>query len=179
MVGRNIREHPNFKKYSFFHPSRDTLNIFNKDQLKNYIQQYDIDTVINAAGRVGGIQDNMDNPFDFLHENILIGMNLACVAKEIDLPRILNLSSSCMYPRNFKDPIREEDLLTDNLEKTNEGYALAKITSMKYLEYLSQESGHSYKTLVPCNLYGRYDHFDLKRSHLIASTGLTHLKNKP
>ena len=170
MVGKNIQEHPEHKNYKFFSPPRTTLDIFNQKQLKKYMQDHNIDTIINAAGRVGGIQDNIKNSFNFLHENLIIGMNLACVVRELDIPRVLNLGSSCLYPKCYQSPISEDCLLSDKLEETNEGYALAKITTLKYFEYLSGESPFSYKTLMPCNLYGRFDSFTTEKSHLIAAS---------
>ena len=169
MVGRNIREHPEYQDYTFFCPPRSELNVFDREQLKQYIENCNIDTIINAAGRVGGIQENINHPFEFLHENLVIGMNLACVVRDLGIPRVLNLGSSCMYPKNIEGTIDEDRLLTGRLEETNEGYALAKIATLKYFEYLSRESSHSYKTLMPCNLYGKYDHFNPDKSHLIAS----------
>ena len=169
MVGRNIREHPKFSRYNFFYPSRSKLNIKSREELKNYMENHQIDTVINGAGRVGGIQENINHPFDFLHENLAIGMNLACAVRELEIPRVLNLGSSCMYPKDIEGAISEDRILTGKLEQTNEGYALSKIATLKYFEYLSRECSHTYKTLMPCNLYGRYDHFDGEKSHLIAS----------
>jgi GDP-L-fucose synthase len=86
------------------------------------------------------------------------------------VPRLLNLATSCMYPRAASNPLHEEQLLTGELEPTNEGYAIAKIASLKLCEYVNTEHpGLSYKSIIPCNIYGRYDHFDLDRGHLVAA----------
>ena len=178
MVGRNIQEHQKYKDFSFLSPTRNELDLFKKKQLMDYMQDNKVDTVINAAGHVGGIQENMDHPYEFLHNNLSIGMNLASAVMEMNIPRVLNLASSCMYPKNMNKPINEDCLLTDKLEETNEGYALAKIVTMKYFEYISRIRSVSYKTLIPCNLYGRYDHFDPTRSHLIAAIILKMIHSK-
>ena len=169
MVGRNIQEHPKYGDYRFFCPPRSILDIFDYLRLTDYMKSHGIDTVINAAGRVGGIQENINRPFDFLHENLVIGMNLARAVRSLGIPRAINLGSSCMYPKNIEGTIGEDRLMTGRLEETNEGYALAKIATLRYFEYLSREGSNSYKTLMPCNLYGRYDHFDPDKSHLVAS----------
>ena len=169
MVGRNIQEHPKYKNYHFFCPVKEVLDIFDRDKLREYIQTSKIDTVINAAGKVGGIQANINEPFEFLYENIVIGINIACVVKELKIPRVINLASSCIYPTNIETSISEDHLLSGKLEETNEGYALSKIVTLKSFAYLSDVEEFSYKTLIPCNLYGKYDSFDPTRSHLIAS----------
>ena len=178
LVGNNIAEHPRYSDYNFFCPSRKVLNLFDHEGTQAYIQKNNIDTVINAAGKVGGIQKNINHSFDFIHENLMIGISLACAVRELKIPRVINLASSCIYPKNMANPIKEQDLLTGKLEETNEGYALAKIATLKYFEYLSRETNHSYKTLIPCNLFGRYDHFGPEDSHLIASI-ITKMETTP
>ncbi len=169
MVGRNIQEHPEFKEYNFFCPVRKSLDIFNKNHLIKFIKSSNINFIINAAGKVGGIRYNIENPFNFLHENLMIGMNLVTATKECNVAKVLNLGSSCIYPKNISNAIKEADLLSGKLEETNEGYALAKITTLKYFEYLSKETNYNYKTLIPCNLFGRHDYFDINKSHLISA----------
>jgi GDP-L-fucose synthase len=100
-----------------------------------------------------------------------MALNLIQAAREQKIGVLLNVGSSCMYPRDFERPLRPSDLLTGELEPTNEGYALAKLLSWKLCAYaMREEPGLQYKTLVPCNLYGRYDHFDPVRSHLVPAT---------
>lgn len=126
------------------------------------------DVVVHCAGRVGGIQANMAHPVDFLVTNVDLGRNVIMAARETGVTRLLNLASSCMYPRAAANPLGEALILQGELEPTNEGYALAKIFATRLCEYISRETpGLHYKTLIPCNLYGRYDKFDPRHSHLI------------
>ena len=110
---------------------------------------------------------NSKYPTEFLNENILIQTNLIKSAFENKIDHFINLGSSCIYPKNSKQPIKEEYLLTDVLEKTNEAYALAKIIGVKLCEYYNSQYNKSYFTLMPCNLYGPYDNFDLENSHFV------------
>jgi GDP-L-fucose synthase len=110
---------------------------------------------------------NMTHPIAFLNHNLFIGLNLVNAALEVGVKSLLNLGSSCMYPKDYQNPLREEYLLHGELEPTNEGYALAKITVAKLCEYISKQFGVQYKTLIPCNLYGRWDKFGENVSHLI------------
>ena len=97
-----------------------------------------------------------------------MGSNLIYSAFSHSVPNFLNIASSCIYPSNFRTPISESDLLSNKLESTNEGYALAKISALKLCEYISNTKKNlQYKTLIPCNLYGKYDNFDLNSSHMI------------
>jgi GDP-L-fucose synthase len=124
--------------------------------------------VIHCAGIVGGIQANIANPVKFLVENTQLGINLIMSAKEAGVKRLMNMSSSCMYPRAAQNPLAEDLILKGELEPTNEGYAIAKITSTRLCEYINREdSSFEYKTVIPCNLYGKHDKFDPKHSHMI------------
>ena len=97
-----------------------------------------------------------------------MGINLTTSLKEANIKNLINLSSSCMYPRNGKNPLSENMILKGELEPTNEGYALAKIVVTKLCDYISKEDANfKYKTVIPCNLYGKYDNFDLDSSHMI------------
>jgi GDP-L-fucose synthase len=126
--------------------------------------------VIHAAGRVGGIAANMRAPVAFLSENWEMGRNVVMAAREAGVTRLINLGSSCMYPKDLPRPLSEADLLTGPFEPTNEAYAIAKTAVQRLAAYVGQEDPRfSYKTLIPCNLYGRYDAFDPARSHLAAA----------
>ncbi len=168
LVGRNIREHKEFSSHEFLTPSSKELNLLNKQDVFQYLEKNRPEMVIHCAGKVGGIQANMGDMTGFLLENLQMGVNLISSCKDHKIPRVLNLSSSCIYPKDIGSNIQEKDLLTGLLEPTNEGYAVAKISVMKLCEYVStQYSDLSYKTLIPCNIYGRYDHFDLQKSHMV------------
>ena len=122
---------------------------------------------MNCAGKVGGILANSIYPTEFLNENILIQTNLIKSAYKNNILHFINLGSSCIYPKHSKQPIKEKYLLSGSLEKTNEAYAIAKIVGLKLCEYYNKQYNKSYLTLMPCNLYGPNDNFDLKNSHFL------------
>ena len=147
--------------------SRQELNLENFDKVEKFVKIKRPNVIINCAGKVGGILANSSYPTEFLNENILIQTNLIKSAFNNDLDYFINLGSSCIYPKNAAQPIKEDYLLTKSLEKTNEAYALAKIVGLKLCEYYNKQFNKSYLTLMPCNLYGPNDNFDLKNSHFI------------
>ena len=170
MVGRNVREAAGAAAHEVLAPGRDELNLFDGAAVDAYLARHKPDLIIHAAGRVGGIAANIKNPVAFLVENLDIGRNVILGAARAGVPRLINLSSSCMYPRDAENPLREAQVLTGTLEPTNEGYAIAKIAAMKLCRYITTENpALAYKTLIPCNIYGRHDHFDLERGHLVAA----------
>jgi GDP-L-fucose synthase len=168
MVGRNVLENKDISKFELLIPNSKELNLLNYEGVDKYIKENQPDFIIHTAGKVGGIQANIAHPVSFLLENLDMGRNIIIAAKNNGVKNLINLSSSCMYPRNAKNPLSEDLILKGELEPTNEGYALAKIMSTRLCEYISQEdNSYSYKTIIPCNLYGRYDKFESKHSHMI------------
>lgn len=168
MVGSNFREHPAAKEHQIFAPDLAELNLFDYADVKAYIAKVKPDLVVHAAGRVGGIQANIAAPVAFLLENLDMGRNVVWAARECGVKSLLNLGSSCMYPRNAPNPLKEDMVLKGELEPTNEGYALAKTVVARLCAYISKETPEfSYKTLIPCNLYGRWDKFAPEHSHMI------------
>lgn len=168
MVGHNILEHPSAAAHEFFAPDIPELDLFDFAAVKAAIEKFRPDLVIHAAGRVGGIQANMAQPVAFLLENLDMGRNLVWAARKCGVKKLINLGSSCMYPRSAPNPLKEEMVLQGELEPTNEGYALAKVVVSRLCSYISREDpGFSYKTLIPCNLYGRWDKFSPEHSHMI------------
>lgn len=168
MVGSSVvRE---FKKKKFgkiILRDKKKLNLLNFNAVNSFIKKNKPDIIINCAGKVGGILANSKFPTEFLNENILIQSNLINSAYKNNINNFINLGSSCIYPKNSKQPIKEDYLLSSKLEKTNEAYALAKITGLKLCEYYNTQYGKSYLTLMPCNLYGPNDNFDPSNSHFI------------
>lgn len=151
-------------------PSRLELDLSQQDAVANYFKDHSpIDLVIHAASRVGGIKANSDDLAGFLVDNLKISLNVIDAAHRNNIPRLINLGSSCMYPRDFGRAITEEDILAAPLEPTNEGYAIAKIAAYKLCTYLSKQYGCAYKTFIPCNLYGPNDRYDLEQGHVLAS----------
>lgn len=168
MVGRNIAEYLEGGKYTLLIPSSSELNLLNKKAVDEYLRTNTPDIVIHCAGIVGGIQANIAHPVRFLVDNTQMGLNIVMGAYEAGIKQFINMSSSCMYPREAANPLGEELILKGELEPTNEGYAIAKITSTRLCEYIHREDeSFKYKTVIPCNLYGKYDKFDPKHSHML------------
>ena len=167
MVGKNILDHIDAKKYQILKPSRRELDLLSIEDIDLYLKKNRPDFVIHAAGLVGGIEANIKYPTRFLSDNAYIALNLINSADKNGINNFLNLGSSCMYPKNAKNPLRENSILDGKLEPTNEGYALAKIVSQKLCEYISLDINKKYKTVIPCNLYGKYDDFLPESSHMI------------
>jgi GDP-L-fucose synthase len=168
MVGRNILEHPAAGDWTILAPASRELDLTDAGTVSAYVETHKPDLVIHAAGQVGGIQANMAHPVAFLERNTAMGRNIIMAAYQSGVRNFLNLASTCMYPRTAANPLREEMILTSELEPTNEGYALAKIMATRLCQYIRREDESAqYKTLIPCNLYGRHDKFDPKHSHLL------------
>lgn len=168
MVGRNIRAHASTQHWTILAPSSRDLDLTDAKAVAEFYQEHRPDLVIHAAGRVGGIQANMAYPVAFLDENTTIGRNVILEGYRAGVRQLINLASTCMYPRDGENPLREETILTGPLEPTNEGYALAKIFAMRLCDYIRQEDADAqFKTLIPCNLFGLYDKFDPSHSHLL------------
>ncbi|MEY8216207.1 MAG: NAD-dependent epimerase/dehydratase family protein, partial [Colwellia sp.] len=136
MVGKNILEVAIKHPYEFLSPSSTELNLLDGIAVQKYIKTHKPDMVIHAAGIVGGIQANIANPVKFLVDNMQMGLNILTASNDNDINLFLNLSSSCMYPRDALNPLTEDLILKGELEPTNEGYALAKITSTRLCEYI-------------------------------------------
>ena len=133
------------------------------------IKSFKPQIVIHTAAKVGGIQANIEDPVSYLLDNLKIDTNLISNCLSLGVKNLLQIGSSCMYPRDFRQPLIESDLFQAPLEPTNEGYALAKLTSAKLCEFASKSHGVAYKTIIPSNLYGPGDNFDPRSSHLVAS----------
>jgi len=168
MVGRNILEHPLAEQWDFITPASNELDLTDFAATRSFMAEVKPDAVIHSAGRVGGIHANMAHPVDFLVTNVDLGRNVILAAREAGVRKLVNLASSCMYPRNSANPLDEDLILKGELEPTNEGYAIAKIFATRLCQYISREApGLQYKTLIPCNLYGRHDKFAPEHSHLV------------
>lgn len=168
MVGRNVIEHPKAEHWNIIAPSSKEVDLTDPRAVESFITTFRPDIVVHAAGYVGGIQANIANPVSFLERNVAIGRNIIMASYNAGLQQFLNLASTCMYPRLAKNPLREEMILTGELEPTNEGYALSKIMATRLCQYIRRENPVAqYKTIIPCNLFGRYDNFNPNTSHLL------------
>jgi len=141
------------------------IDLRNQQQVSNFFKKNKIDAVINAAGKVGGIYANNKYKADFIYDNLAIQNNIIHSCFQNKIKSLIFLGSSCIYPRNSKQPIKEKYLLTGELEKTNEPYAIAKIAGIKMCESYNFQYKTNYKCLMPCNLYGPNDNYNLKTSH--------------
>ena len=168
MVGSNILEHSDIGNFTVLTPTSQELDLLDEKAVYCYLASTKPDMIIHAAGKVGGIQANIKEPAVFLAANIIMGTNLVMSAKKAGIKNFLNIGSSCMYPRNQENSLNEEMILKGELEPTNEGYALAKISIARLCEYIAKEdASFHYKTIIPCNLYGRWDKFNPVHSHMI------------
>ena len=143
------------------------LDLTNQLQVQAFFKEQMPDYVILAAAKVGGIHANNTYPADFIYQNIMIEANVINSAYESKVKRLLFLGSTCIYPKNVEQPMREDSLLTDVLEQTNEPYALAKITGIKLCESFNRQHGTDFRSIMPTNLYGINDNFHLENSHVI------------
>ena len=143
------------------------LDLRNQSDVEEFFKIEKPDVVIDAAARVGGILANNDYPYTFLMENMQIQNNLIDASLRFDVQKFIFLGSSCIYPKLAPQPLKKEYLLTDSLEPTNEWYAIAKITGVKATEAVRKQFGYNYVSLMPANLYGPHDNFDLETSHVL------------
>jgi len=147
--------------------SRSELNLRNQQAVLEFYKEEKPEIVIDAAAKVGGILANNDYPYDFLMQNMQIQNNLIDGAFNSGVEKFIFLGSSCIYPKFASQPLKEEYLLTDSLEPTNEWYAIAKISGVKSCQAIRNQYGKDYVSLMPTNLYGYFDNFDLKSSHVL------------
>jgi GDP-L-fucose synthase len=155
--------------HSWIGKTRDELDLLDRKAVFEFLATEKPDAVIVAAAKVGGIQANNSYPVEFLSENLQIETNLIDGSHAVGIERLLFLGSSCVYPRLAKQPIREESLLTGELEKTNEAYALAKISGLKLVQAYRKQYGRQWISAMPTNIYGPGDNFDLESSHVLAA----------
>lgn len=146
---------------------RSALDLTDQAAVARFMQAERPDTVILAAAKVGGIHANATSPATFIHDNLLMELNVVHHAFLAGVTRLLFLGSSCIYPRNAPQPIPEEALLTGTLEETNEPYAIAKIAGIKLCESYNRQYGVDYRSVMPTNLYGPGDNFHPESSHVL------------
>ena len=143
------------------------LDLRNQQAVTDFYKKEQPEVVIDAAAKVGGILANNDFPYQFLMENLQIQNNLIDSAHKAGIEKFIFLGSSCIYPKLAPQPLKEEYLLTDSLEPTNEWYAIAKITGVKACQAIRKQYNKNYVSLMPTNLYGSFDNFDLESSHVL------------
>jgi len=153
--------------YNLVGKTSNELDLRNQHAVLDFYTTEKPEVVINAAARVGGILANNNFPYPFLMENLQIQNNLIDGAHNAGIVKFIFLGSSCIYPKFAKQPLKEEYLLTDSLENTNEFYAIAKITGVKACQAIRKQYNKDYLSLMPTNLYGSFDNFDLQSSHVL------------
>jgi GDP-L-fucose synthase len=168
MVGSAVWRSLEFKGYfNLIGKTSKELDLTNQQAVINFYNQEQPKVVIDAAAKVGGILANNDFPYPFLMENMQIQNNLIDGAHKAGIEKFIFLGSSCIYPKFASQPLKEEYLLTDSLEPTNEWYAIAKITGVKACQAIRKQYNKDYVSLMPTNLYGYFDNFDLQSSHVL------------
>ena len=166
MVGRAIFRHLKKKNYkNILTKNRSELDLLDQKKTSNYLKKTRPEFVIIAAARVGGILANLNHKANFIYENLTIQTNLIHAAYESGVKKLIFLGSSCIYPKLSNQPIKEEYLLSGKLEYTNDAYAIAKIAGLKMCEAYNKQYKVNYICLMPTNLYGPEDNYDLKNSH--------------
>jgi GDP-L-fucose synthase len=168
MVGSAIWRNLSARGYSnLVGASSKELDLRKEKEVRDFIRKTKPDVIIDAAAKVGGILANNNFPYEFLMENMKIQNNLIDAAHRLGVDKFIFLGSSCIYPKLAPQPLKEDYLLTDSLEPTNEWYALAKITGVKACEALRKQFDKDFVSLMPTNLYGTHDNFDLDSSHVL------------
>ena len=168
MVGSAIWRTLTAKGYTnLIGESSANLDLKNQQAVKDYFDVQQPEVIIDAAAKVGGILANNDFPYQFLMENMQIQNNLINTALQSGIDKFIFLGSSCIYPKLAPQPLKEDYLLTDSLEPTNEWYAIAKITGVKACQAIRKQFDKDYVSLMPTNLYGTHDNFDLNSSHVL------------
>ena len=167
LVGSAIVGHFENKGFQTVGINRSVVNLFDKKATSDFILKTKPTVIIDAAARVGGIAANNQQPVEFLTDNLLIQNNLMQAAHNAEVPKFVFLGSSCIYPRDAAQPIKEEYLMTGPLEKTNSAYAIAKIAGIELINSYRKEFGYKWISLMPTNMYGPRDNFDLESSHVV------------
>ena len=167
MVGSALVRFLKKKDIEIITRDKSELDLLNQSDVKNFFKSQKINQVYLAAAKVGGIYANNTYPAEFIYENLMIQSNVIHGAFLGGVKKLLFLGSSCIYPKNASQPMKEEELLTGKLEPTNEPYAIAKIAGIKMCESYNLQYGTNYKCLMPTNTFGENDNFDLNTSHFI------------
>lgn len=169
MLGSSILAQANRFGIDVLHPLKAELDLRYEGQIEEYFKTHEVHSIIHCAAKVGGISANIEKPADFILENLVIDSNLLSAARKWQIKNLVYFGSSCMYPRDFRQPLVESDILGGPLEPTNESYALAKISAARAVTTTALQDGLTWRVLIPSNLYGPGDNFDPASSHLVAS----------
>ncbi len=169
MVGSAVKKLLYKNNYNLITPRSVELDLTNQKKTYEFLKENKPDAVINCAAKVGGILANMESPYTFIMQNMLIQNNLIDSAIKLDIKKFIFLGSSCVYPKFATQPIKETELLNGHLESTNQWYAIAKISGIKSIEAANKQFNRHYNVLMPPNLFGENDTFHKKNSHVVPS----------
>jgi len=169
LVGRAIARRLTKLSYEYIGLSSKDVDLKNYKAAYEYISRVKPTCIINSAARVGGIRYNSNYPVDFLLDNLIIQNNLMQIAHSLNIDKFIFLGSSCIYPRESVQPIKEEYLMTGKLEETNSAYAIAKIAGVELVKSYRKQFGRAWISLMPTNIYGAFDNFNESTAHVIPS----------
>jgi len=169
MVGKALIDELKGKCKKIFSINRKKLDLKNQQAVSKWVSKNKPDIIIMTAAKVGGIYANSEYPGEFIYDNLQIQNNVIESARKNKIKKLIFIGSSCIYPKNSKQPIKEEYLLTSSLEKTNEWYAIAKIAGIKMIQAYRKQYNCQYIALMPCNMYGPNDNYHPKNSHVLAA----------
>jgi GDP-L-fucose synthase len=168
MVGSSVLNNLTKNGYkNLLTKTRRELDLTKQKEVESFFCKERPEAVVICAAKVGGILANSNYRADFIYQNLQIASNIIYASHKFNVSKLINLGSSCIYPKNADIPIKEESLLTDVLEKTNEPYAIAKIAAIKLCESFYDQYKNNFYSVMPCNMYGPRDNFDLKSSHVL------------
>jgi len=166
MLGKSLCERLHASEAQVIAPSKKELNLLDYANVLSFLKKHKPNFIFHLAAKVGSIQNNIENPIEFLVDNTTINNNVILAAQKMKIKNLINISSACIYPLTKKS-LSEEDLLTGKLEPNKEGYAIAKISAVLLCNIISQKKLFNYKSIAPCNLYGPNDHFSDDSAHFI------------
>ncbi len=169
MVGKAVIRELKGKCKKVFTINKKRLNLKDQQRVFRWVKKNKPDIIIMTAAKVGGIYANNKFPAQFIYDNLQIQSNIIESAKKNKIKKVVFIGSSCIYPRDSKQPIKEKYLLTGSLEKTNEWYSIAKISGIKMIQAYRKQYNCKYISLMPCNMYGPDDNYDKKNSHVLAA----------
>ncbi len=169
LVGSALLRRLSKENYNILTVERSDVDLLNQLDVEKWLITSKPDVVIMCAGKVGGIKANLSSPYDFLYENTTMLANVVNSSFKCNVEKFINISSSCIYPRNVKNPLKEDIIGTGTVEPTNEGYAYSKLIGLKLCEALAIQYNKNFFSIIPTNLYGPNDNFDLETAHVPAA----------
>jgi GDP-L-fucose synthase len=169
MLGKSVCDKFYSKNFDVISLKREDVDLRDSIKTLSYLSYLKIDLIVHCAAEVGGIQSNIDGGSKFFINNVMIDSSVLFAARNLNIKNLIYIGSSCMYPANQNDPLKESDLFSGKLEPTNESYALAKIYGSQLTKSISIEDNVDWRVFIASNLYGPHDHFESKKSHLLSS----------